>query len=70
MTMNEIINGKDNLFPGLIPLIRRFLRRAAVEVDTLRTLQKYLELLQHRASGLFSMRSGLRQTAQSPLSQF
>ncbi|XP_076326397.1 glutamate--cysteine ligase-like isoform X2 [Tachypleus tridentatus] len=51
MTMNEIINGKDNLFPGLIPLIRRFLRRAAVEVDTLRTLQKYLELLQHRASG-------------------
>ncbi|XP_022239246.1 glutamate--cysteine ligase-like [Limulus polyphemus] len=51
MTMNEIISGKDDSFPGLVPLIQKFLCSADVEVDTLHTLQKYLEFLQHRASG-------------------
>lgn len=51
MTVNEIINGKDNEFPGLIPLIHKYLSNVDVDADTHCTIQQYLKLIQRRASG-------------------
>lgn len=51
MTVNEIINGKDNEFPGLIPLIHKYLSSVDVDADTHCTIQQYLKLIQQRASG-------------------
>lgn len=51
MTINEIINGRDNGFPGLVPLIKKFLSSVDVDVDTQCTIQQYLGLMQRRASG-------------------
>lgn len=51
MTINEIINGKDNEFPGLIPLIKKFLTYVDIDVDTQCSIQQYLNFIQRRASG-------------------
>lgn len=51
MTINEIINGKENEFPGLVPLIQKFLSSMDVDVDTQCSIQQYLNLIQRRASG-------------------
>ncbi|XP_074656167.1 glutamate--cysteine ligase catalytic subunit-like isoform X2 [Tubulanus polymorphus] len=51
MSINEIINGQENGFPGLIPLIRRYLNDLEVDVDTLCTILQYLKLISQRASG-------------------
>lgn len=51
MTINEIINGKEGEFPGLIPMIRKFASSMDVDVDTQCTIQQYLGLIQKRASG-------------------
>uniref|UniRef100_A0A2L2YGB8 Glutamate--cysteine ligase n=1 Tax=Parasteatoda tepidariorum TaxID=114398 RepID=A0A2L2YGB8_PARTP len=51
MTINEIINGKPNDFPGLVPLIQKFLTSMDVDVDTQCTIQQYLKLIQLRAKG-------------------
>uniref|UniRef100_A0A2R5LLU7 Glutamate--cysteine ligase n=1 Tax=Ornithodoros turicata TaxID=34597 RepID=A0A2R5LLU7_9ACAR len=51
MTINEIINGKEGEFPGLIPMIRTFVSSMDVDVDTQCTIQQYLNLIQKRASG-------------------
>ncbi|XP_053595167.1 glutamate--cysteine ligase isoform X2 [Microplitis demolitor] len=50
-TVNEIINGKDGVFVGLIPLINSYLNSMNVDVDTHCTVQRYLKLIRKRASG-------------------
>ncbi|GFR19188.1 glutamate--cysteine ligase catalytic subunit [Trichonephila clavata] len=51
MTINEIINGKKNEFPGLVPLIQKFLSSMDVDVDTQCSIQQYLQLIRLRAKG-------------------
>ncbi|XP_072394245.1 glutamate--cysteine ligase [Diabrotica undecimpunctata] len=51
MTINEIINGKGEEFPGLIPLINNYLSGMDVDADTHCTIQQYLKFIQRRASG-------------------
>ncbi|XP_025829413.1 glutamate--cysteine ligase [Agrilus planipennis] len=51
MTINEIINGKEGEFPGLVPLINNYLTGMDVDADTHCTIQQYLKLIQQRASG-------------------
>ncbi|XP_072765460.1 glutamate--cysteine ligase isoform X2 [Anoplolepis gracilipes] len=50
-TINEIINGKDGIFPGLVPLVNSYLANMDVDADTHCTIQRYLKLIQKRASG-------------------
>ncbi|XP_012264926.1 glutamate--cysteine ligase catalytic subunit [Athalia rosae] len=50
-SVNEIINGKDGVFPGLIPLVNSYLTSMDVDADTHCTVQRYLKLIQRRASG-------------------
>lgn len=51
MTIDQIINGKDGVFPGLVPLINSYLSSMDVDADTHCTVQQYLKLIQKRASG-------------------
>ncbi|XP_013104794.1 glutamate--cysteine ligase [Stomoxys calcitrans] len=51
MTMNEIFNGKSNGFPGLIPLIYKFLEPMDIDGNTFGVIDKYLRYMQQRASG-------------------
>lgn len=51
MTIDEIINGKEGEFPGLIPLINSYLSGMDVDADTHCTIQQYLKFIQRRASG-------------------
>ncbi|KAH0549541.1 glutamate--cysteine ligase catalytic subunit-like [Cotesia glomerata] len=50
-TVNEIINGKDGVFVGLIPLINSYLNNMNVDADTHCTIQRYLKLIRKRSSG-------------------
>lgn len=50
-TINEIINGKEGTFPGLIPLVNSYLASMDTDADTHCTVQRYLKLIQRRASG-------------------
>lgn len=34
MTLNDIVNGKDDVFPGLLPLIEIYLKGMNLEFDT------------------------------------
>lgn len=61
MSIDEIVNGKAG-FPGLIPLIQNYLASMDVDTDTHCTIQKYLRLIQNRASGkLMTAASWIRQ---------
>ncbi|XP_044726614.1 glutamate--cysteine ligase [Chrysoperla carnea] len=51
MTIDQIINGMDGQFPGLIPLIKSYLSGMDVDADTHCTIQQYLKFIQRRASG-------------------
>ncbi|CAK1548462.1 unnamed protein product [Leptosia nina] len=62
MTIDEIVNGKDGIFPGLIPLIESYLSGMDVDADTHCSVQQYLKLIQRRASGEIStMATWMRQ---------
>lgn len=62
MTIDEIINGKADTFPGLVPLIHSYLGSMDVDADTHCTIQQYLRLIQKRASGeLLTTASWIRQ---------
>nr|XP_003706896.1 PREDICTED: glutamate--cysteine ligase catalytic subunit isoform X1 [Megachile rotundata] len=50
-TVNEIINGKNGVFPGLIPLVNSYLASMDVDADTHCTVQAYMKLIQKRAAG-------------------
>jgi len=51
MTISEIINGKGEEFPGLLPLISSYLNSVEVDADTHCTIHQYLRLIQKRADG-------------------
>ncbi|KAI7862999.1 glutamate-cysteine ligase-domain-containing protein [Spinellus fusiger] len=51
MTINEIMNGKEGGFFGFIPLIRKYLGSAELDVKTHEKLLSYLSLISRRASG-------------------
>ncbi|KAK3602244.1 hypothetical protein CHS0354_034479 [Potamilus streckersoni] len=50
MSINEIINGKED-FPGLVPLIYKYMDNAEFDVDTRCTITQYLTLISRRAAG-------------------
>ncbi|KAF8578012.1 GCS-domain-containing protein [Ramaria rubella] len=51
MTINEIINGKGTVFPGLIGIVNAYLNSLDVEFSTKERLRKYLNLIKRRADG-------------------
>ncbi|RIB22558.1 glutamate-cysteine ligase-domain-containing protein [Gigaspora rosea] len=51
MTINEIVNGKSNEFPGLINIIFQYLESMNIDIETRNHLEKYLEFIGMRASG-------------------
>lgn len=62
MSVNEIINGRGDEFPGLVPLIRQYLDSADVDVDTRCTISQYLNFIQKRASGeILTLASWMRE---------
>lgn len=62
MTIDQIINGNGSTFPGLIPLINSYLSSMDVDADTHCTIQRYIRLIQRRASGkLLTTASWIRQ---------
>ncbi|XP_050828402.1 glutamate--cysteine ligase catalytic subunit isoform X2 [Serinus canaria] len=51
MSIDTIINGKEGIFPGLIPILNSYLENMEVDVDTRCTILNYLKLIKKRASG-------------------
>jgi len=51
MKMAEIMNGKGDYFPGLIPLVFAYLEHINCDEVTLAQLTKYLDFISKRASG-------------------
>lgn len=51
LTVNEIMNGSEGVFPGLIPLVESYLNSVNCDVETRCELGQYLELISRRASG-------------------
>ncbi|KAH8287586.1 hypothetical protein KR054_010436 [Drosophila jambulina] len=51
LSINEIFNGKSNVFPGLVPLIRSYLQSMEVDTDTHCTIEQYLRFIEKRAAG-------------------
>ncbi|KAI1290171.1 Glutamate--cysteine ligase catalytic subunit [Halotydeus destructor] len=54
MTINEIINGKDERFPGLVPLLKQYLLSMDVDAEAHCAIHQYLNLISSRASGKYS----------------
>ncbi|KIJ49563.1 hypothetical protein M422DRAFT_27931 [Sphaerobolus stellatus SS14] len=51
MSINEIINGKADSFPGLMGVVYAYLDTLDVEDEIRKHLDKYLDLIKHRADG-------------------
>ncbi|KAJ7218105.1 glutamate-cysteine ligase catalytic subunit [Mycena pura] len=51
MTMNEIMNGKGDDFPGLLGLIRVYLETLDIAPDELSKIDSYLDLVKRRSNG-------------------
>uniref|UniRef100_A0A8C9DDY2 Glutamate--cysteine ligase n=1 Tax=Prolemur simus TaxID=1328070 RepID=A0A8C9DDY2_PROSS len=52
MSIDTIINGKEGVFPGLIPILNSYLENMEVDVDTRCSILNYLKLIKKRASGM------------------
>ncbi|EHB10086.1 Glutamate--cysteine ligase catalytic subunit [Heterocephalus glaber] len=50
MSIDTIINGKEGVFPGLIPILNSYLENMEVDVDTRCSIMNYLKLIKKRAS--------------------
>ncbi|XP_057331277.1 glutamate--cysteine ligase-like isoform X2 [Microplitis mediator] len=50
-SLNEIINGKQGHFIGIIPLINSYIDSCNVDTETRNTIQRFLDLFGGRASG-------------------
>lgn len=55
MSIDTIINGKEGVFPGLIPILNSYLENMEVDVDTRCSILNYLKLIKKRASGMISV---------------
>jgi len=51
MTMSEIMRGKGDYFPGLIPLVLSYLDHINCDSATMKRLSMYLDFIEKRASG-------------------
>jgi len=51
MSLNEIVNGQTDGFPGLIPLVESYLNSVNVDVETRCEIARYLDLIRKRADG-------------------
>ncbi|XP_033859109.1 glutamate--cysteine ligase catalytic subunit-like [Acipenser ruthenus] len=51
MSIDTIINGKEGVFHGLIPILNCYLGNMEVDVETRCTILNYLKLIKKRASG-------------------
>ncbi|KAJ3503538.1 hypothetical protein NLJ89_g8386 [Agrocybe chaxingu] len=51
MTMKEIMNGKDENFPGLLPLVDAYLETLEVESQDMVRIRRYLDLVRRRSDG-------------------
>jgi glutamate--cysteine ligase catalytic subunit len=51
MSITEIVNGRPDGFPGLIPLVESYLNGINVDVETRCELARYLDLIRKRADG-------------------
>jgi glutamate--cysteine ligase catalytic subunit len=51
MTLDEIINGREGGFSGLVPLIELYLNALNIDVASRRSVCRYLHLISLRASG-------------------
>lgn len=51
MKIDEVINGHQCGFPGLIPLVESYLNSVNVDVETRCEIARYLDLIRKRASG-------------------
>eukprot|EP01035_Chromulina_nebulosa_P029414 gene29414-38983_t len=51
MTMDEIFNGKQSHFPGLIPLVYAYLDYIKCDSETFKRVEQYLTFIQKRARG-------------------
>lgn len=51
MTMAEIMTGKGDYFPGLIPLVKAYVDYINCDPITLERITKYLDLIEKRAAG-------------------
>lgn len=51
MTVDEVINGRGEQFPGLIQLIKQYLLSVEIDAATHCTINQYLNLISARASG-------------------
>uniref|UniRef100_A0AAR2L7V9 Glutamate--cysteine ligase n=1 Tax=Pygocentrus nattereri TaxID=42514 RepID=A0AAR2L7V9_PYGNA len=62
MSIDTIINGKEGVFQGLIPILNCYLDNIEVDVDTRCTILNYLKLIKRRASGeLMTMAKWMRE---------
>jgi glutamate--cysteine ligase catalytic subunit len=51
MSMAEIMRGKGDYFPGLIPLVRAYLDHINCDSVTMKRLSSYLDFIEKRATG-------------------
>ena len=51
MTMDEIFNGKDSYYPGLIPLVYAYLDYMNCDTETYHRIDQYLSFISKRAKG-------------------
>ena len=54
MSVDEIINGRGEQFPGLVPLLRQYLLSVDIDAATHCTVHQYLNLIAGRASGKYA----------------
>lgn len=52
MTLDEVINGNGDNFPGLMGVVNAYLNSLNVDVCTKCDLRKYLDLIKYRAKGM------------------
>eukprot|EP01038_Epipyxis_sp_PR26KG_P007917 gene7917-10747_t len=51
MTMDEIFNGKDSYYPGLIPLVYAYLEYIKCDNETFQRIDQYLIFIKRRSKG-------------------
>eukprot|EP00929_Paragymnodinium_shiwhaense_P006887 TRINITY_DN110840_c0_g1_i1.p1 TRINITY_DN110840_c0_g1~~TRINITY_DN110840_c0_g1_i1.p1 ORF type:complete len:706 (+),score=124.93 TRINITY_DN110840_c0_g1_i1:81-2198(+) len=51
MTMNELVNGKNGHFPGLVPICESYLEHIGCDQKSMKRIRQYLDLVSGRAAG-------------------